>query len=80
MECDFYVLVIDALGPSLEDLLNYCGRTFTLKTVLLIADQAFRGRVVHFLKWILVSQSPCVLLLCPLSFTLQPFILGMSSL
>lgn len=39
-ECDFYALAIDALGPSLEDLINYCGRGFSLKTILLIADQA----------------------------------------
>jgi casein kinase 1 delta/casein kinase I family protein HRR25 len=47
-ECDFYVLVIDALGPSLEDLLNYCGRKFSLKTILLIADQAIsRIQQIH---------------------------------
>jgi casein kinase 1 delta/casein kinase I family protein HRR25 len=47
-ECDFYVLVIDALGPSLEDLLNYCGRKLSLKTILLIADQAIsRIQQIH---------------------------------
>ncbi|KAK4149707.1 casein kinase I isoform delta [Chaetomidium leptoderma] len=47
-ECEFYALVIDALGPSLEDLLNYCDRRLTLKTILLIADQAIsRIEYIH---------------------------------
>merc|ERR1712000_50391 len=45
-ECDYYVLVYDLLGPSLEDLFNYCGPKFSLKTVLLVADQAIT-RIEH---------------------------------
>jgi casein kinase 1 len=48
VEGDFNVLVVDLVGPSLSELLDFCHGRFSMKTVLMLADQLMcRLQFVH---------------------------------
>jgi len=53
VEGDYNVMVIDLLGPSLEDLFNYCKRKFTVKSVVMLGDQMLsRIEYIHYKNFI----------------------------
>jgi casein kinase 1/casein kinase I family protein HRR25 len=49
----FNVMVMDRLGQSLDELFEYCGKRFSLKTVLMLADQMLdRLEYIHSRSYI----------------------------
>ncbi|CAF1665857.1 unnamed protein product [Adineta ricciae] len=52
---NYQAMVLEMLGPSIEDLYNYCHRKFTIKTVLLLGEQMLE-RICHVHRRSLVHR------------------------
>lgn len=47
-EGEYNIMIMDLLGPSLENLFNRCGRKFSIKTICMIAEQVLlRVEYIH---------------------------------
>ncbi|OHT13144.1 Casein kinase I [Tritrichomonas foetus] len=75
-ESNYNVMVIDYLGKSLEDLFQICHQQFTLKTVLMIAEQCLSAlQFIHQKSFIHRDVKPDNFLIGPSHSSKQIFII-----
>lgn len=56
---EYNVLIMDLLGPSLEDLFHLCKKHFSPKTTLMLADQMLqRLEILHYKTFLHRDQKP----------------------
>ena len=48
IEVDCNIIVLDFLGPSVEDLFIFCGHKFSLKTISMLVDRLICMTCVNY--------------------------------
>ncbi|EAR98924.2 casein kinase I (macronuclear) [Tetrahymena thermophila SB210] len=71
-------MVMDLLGPSLEELLDFCNRRFSLKTILMLAEQMIQTiEYIHYNNFICRNINPGNFLIGSGNLLNQIFITGL---